>query len=329
MSELLQVSPLLLVLASGACFLLAFLSRKLDRKAAEQELARVKDAAARGSATRNTSAGFAVEAAPRPIFRRSERRPWSQRLLSLSGYDPAVTRTGGLPPLAVLALAVGTVVLLFPLLSARLGLLPGGAVSVGVGLLAARLVFAQQRRAWQRELFRQIPDAMGLITRAIRTGLPMDEALRTVAREMPEPTRTEFTRLLGDLSIGRGVEEALLRMQDRCGLPEYGFFAVTLSLQAQTGGSLAETLENLGDLVRKRVNMAAKVRALSAEARLGAVILAAMPFLAVAVMSLIQPGYLNFFVDTPLGQQMAIVALVMSGIGMTIIRTMIRRATED
>jgi tight adherence protein B len=196
-------------------------------------------------------------------------------------------------------------------------------------LLVSNIIFRAQRRNWQRRLLEQIPDAMGMITRAIRTGLPLNEAMESVARDMPEPTRIEFARVLGDVAIGRGVDEALLRLRDRSGLPEYGFLAVTLSLQSRAGGSLAETLENLGDLVRKRVALAARVKALTAESRIGAAILIAIPLGSFAAMSLIRPEHARFFFDNPTGVNLAIFAAVMSTLGTLIIRTMIRRATED
>lgn len=320
-------SPLVLLGVAMAMLLLALFSRLLDRRNAKEELDRVKLAATGGEGMRRQAAQAPVRR--QTVFAERRTRTIWQRIAGITGYDPDVIRLGGLPPLAIIVLAVAAGLALYTQASPRIGSDWAAAVSVATALGISRFLFAGHRRKWQTELFRQIPDAMGLITRAIRTGLPMNEALQTVSREMPEPTRTEFARVLGDLAIGRTMEQALIRLRDRSNVPEYGFFAVTLGLQSQTGGSLAETLENLGDLVRKRVNMAAKVKALSAEARFGAIVLTVLPFLGVLTMSVIRPGYADFFLENPLGIRMAIVAIVMMALGVFTIRLIIRKSTED
>lgn len=135
--------------------------------------------------------------------------------------------------------------------------------------------------------------------------------------------------MLGDIAIGRPVEQALLRVYARTQLPEFSFLAVTLGLQAQTGGNLAETLDNLGDTVRKRAAMAKRAHALAAEARMQAGILAALPFLAALAMSQIQPFYIENFTGTPTGKALAVIGFVFMGIGLLAIRWLIRRAGTD
>ena len=116
-----------------------------------------------------------------------------------------------------------------------------------------------------------------MIVRSVRVGIPVMEAIRAVARETPEPTGPEFARLVDQVSIGVSLDDAVLDMARRCGIPEYRFFATALSLQNQTGGTLSETLENLADVIRKRVALAAKGKALASEARTSAMVLAALP----------------------------------------------------
>ena len=325
MAELLAISPLLLLLAALALLLLALMARVMEHRKAREETARVQDIVARGLPQARTSV-----TGPTPtVFREAEHVGLWSRLVAITGHNTDMTRLSSPPPALVLLLGGLAAGGLFVLLNPRLGPLLAALVGLLGGLLLTNLIFRAQRRSWQRRLFEQIPDAMGMITRAIRTGLPLNDALESVARDMPEPTRSEFARLIGDVAIGRGIDQALLKLRDRSGLPEYGFLAVTLNLQARTGGSLAETLENLGELVRKRVGMAAKVKALTAEARLGAIVLIAIPLLGVAVMSMLRPGYARFFIDNPTGVNLAIIAAVMSGIGILIIRTLIRRTMED
>jgi tight adherence protein B len=179
------------------------------------------------------------------------------------------------------------------------------------------------------QIFVQIPDAIGLMVRAIRAGLPVGEAFRSVATELASPLRDEFGRLLGDVAIGRPIDQAMMRLYRRTGLTEFSFLAVTLGMQAQTGGNLAETLDNLADIVRKRVAMAKRAKALAAEARMQAGILMALPFIAVLAMSQIQPFYTHQLFGTPTGQRMALIGLGFSFTGFLIIRWMIKKAGSD
>ncbi len=197
------------------------------------------------------------------------------------------------------------------------------------GLLVARGIFGWQHRCWAEAIFLQIPEALGLMVRAIRAGLPLAEAIRNLSTEMPAPTRDEFARVAGDMAIGRPVEAALARLHDRTGLTEYAFLAVTLGLQAQTGGSLAETLDNLAEMVRKRVAMAKRARALAGEAKAQAGLLVVLPFVAAIGMSLIQPFYIQAFTQDPAGQRMAMVGLGLMLLGLLTIRWLIRQAGRD
>jgi len=196
------------------------------------------------------------------------------------------------------------------------------------GLLLIRTIFAAQYNSYVNKIFQQIPDAIGMMVRAIRTGLPVGEAMRAVAAETPSPLRDEFSRILGDVAIGRPVDEAVMRLYTRTELPEFSFLAVTLGMQSNTGGNLAETLENLADIVRKRVTLAKRASALAAEARLQAGILMALPFIAALAMSQIQDFYITQF-SSPAGQRLAMVGLGFSLTGYLIIRWLINRAGTD
>ncbi len=198
-----------------------------------------------------------------------------------------------------------------------------------IGIKATQSLFKRGRTKYSGQLFKQIPDAIGLIIRAIRAGIPMAEALRSVAREMPEPTRGEFGRVVGAVSIGRPVDEAIWTLFHRTGLLEYSYLAVTISLQTQAGGSLAETLENLGEMVRKRVAMAGKARALAGEAKIQAMVMIALPFLAALGLSFIQEGYIDTFLNTPTGNNMALTGLTMIGCGALTMRWLTARAVKD
>ncbi|MBL6457162.1 type II secretion system F family protein [Belnapia sp. T6] len=195
-------------------------------------------------------------------------------------------------------------------------------------VLAARLIFGWQHGRYCDAVFQQLPDALGLMIRAIRAGLPLAEALRSISREMPSPSKEEYARVVGDMAIGRPVDAALVRLHERTGLTEYAFLAVTLGLQSQTGGSLAETLENLAEMVRKRVAMAKRAKALAGEAKAQAGLLVILPFVAALAMSFIQPFYIEAFLS-PTGQTMAMTGLGLMLLGLLTMRWLIRRAGRD
>jgi tight adherence protein B len=167
---------------------------------------------------------------------------------------------------------------------------------------------------------------MALICRAVSAGIPLSEALHSVAREASSPTREEFVRVVSEVAIGQSLEVALWKLYERVRLPEYAFFAVTIGLQAQTGGSLVETLENLQDIVRKRVALSKRGKALAAEARMSAQILGSLPFVMGAILFFMQPNYLDFFFNTPTGNRLFLYALGFLGMGKLVMKQLIRRS---
>ena len=178
-------------------------------------------------------------------------------------------------------------------------------------------------------LFRQIPEVMALVLRAVRAGLPVAEALRSVGREMPSPTREEFARISGEALLGVPLETAVSHLYARTQIREYAFFAVTLGLTRQTGGNLAETLDLLADTVRRRVAMAGKARALASEARASAGILAALPFVVGLVITAINPGYMNEIFTDPRGNKLIVALAVLLACGLLTIRWIIKRSSQD
>ena len=146
----------------------------------------------------------------------------------------------------------------FPLLDVSLA-------AILVAIIVVRGLFGWQRRRLADQLFRQLPDAINMVTSAVRSGLPVNEAFRALAREMPQPTAEQFAIICSELALGRPAAEAVEGVYERTQVAEYGFFAVTLGVQLKSGGGLAETLQTLGDTVRQRVSLAARAKALAAE----------------------------------------------------------------
>lgn len=141
----------------------------------------------------------------------------------------------------------------------------------------------------------KFPDGLELLVRGLRSGLPVTETLGVVASEVPGPVGSEFKGIVERIKIGRTMEEALQETADRLGTAEFQFFVITLAIQRETGGNLAETLSNLSDVLRKRAQMKLKIRAMSSESKASAYIVGALPFLVFAAIWWINPEYVGGF----------------------------------
>lgn len=144
----------------------------------------------------------------------------------------------------------------------------------------------------------RFPDALDLLVRGLRSGLPITETLGIVTSELPGPVGEEFKAVTDRIKVGKTMEEALQDTADRLNMPEFSFFCITLAIQRETGGNLAETLANLADVLRKRAQMRLKIKAMSSEAKASAYIVGALPFIVFFLIWSINPGYIGkFFVD--------------------------------
>jgi tight adherence protein B len=256
-------------------------------------------------------------------------QPLGMRLLGLLGRNPEIPRRYTMAWQVVVAIgAVSGVLAAWQMqiyVGTMLGLMLGSAVALGT----MRLLFLRAAANYSGLLFVQIPDAISLVLRVVRAGLPISEAIRTIAQESPSPTADEFGRVAQETSIGVPLEVAVLNLYRRSDVQEYAFLSVTLGLQSQSGGNLVETLANLSDLVRRRVAMAAKVRALSAEGRASATILIIMPFVVGAVLAFISPAYVADLFVHERSSAFLLAFVVLMTTGILTMRWMIRRSATD
>jgi tight adherence protein B len=262
------------------------------------------------------------------IMAPDERRPL-QRLAAVLGYNPELPRAYAASPLLVIAAAGLTGAASYWRVALLFGGFAGVAAALPVAALTARFLLRRKTVQYAALLFRQIPEVMALVLRAVRAGLPVAGALRSVGREMPSPTREEFSRISGEAVLGVPLETAMSHLYARTQIREYAFFAVTLGLNRQTGGNLAETLEILADTVRRRVAMVGKARALASEARASAAILAALPFVVGIVITLINPGYMNEIFTDRRGSNLILAFVVLLTCGLLTIRWIIKRSSQD
>jgi tight adherence protein B len=167
------------------------------------------------------------------------------------------------------------------------------------------------------------PDAIELMVRGLRSGLPITETLGIVASEIPGPVGIEFRMVADKMKIGRTMEAALQDTADRLGTAEFQFFVITLAIQRETGGNLAETLSNLADVLRKRAQMKLKIRAMSSESKASAYIVGSLPFIVFTLVWMINPKYMaGFFVDERL-MVAGIGGMIWMGIGALIMAKMV------
>jgi len=167
------------------------------------------------------------------------------------------------------------------------------------------------------------PDAIELMVRGLRSGLPITETLGIVSSEIPGPVGVEFRMVSDKMKIGRTMEAALQETADRLGTPEFQFFVITLAIQRETGGNLAETLSNLADVLRKRAQMKLKIRAMSSESKASAYIVGSLPFVVFGLVWMINPRYMGgFFTDERL-MVAGIGGMIWMGIGALIMAKMV------
>jgi tight adherence protein B len=153
----------------------------------------------------------------------------------------------------------------------------------------------------------KFPDGIDLLVRGLRSGLPVSETLGVVATEVPGPVGEELKGVVERMRIGRTMEESLQVTADKLGTAEFQFFVITLAIQRETGGNLAETLSNLSDVLRKRAQMKLKIKAMSSESKASAYIVGSLPFFVFTMIWFINPNYVGkFFIDE---------RLIMTGLG--------------
>jgi tight adherence protein B len=199
--------------------------------------------------------------------------------------------------------------------------------AVIAAVMVVRGLFGWQQRRFANQLFRQLPDTIELVTSTVRSGLPVNEAFRTVSREMPQPTAGQFAIVCSELSLGRPPEEAVEDVHRRTQVAEYGMFAVTLGVQMKSGGRLTETLETLGDTVRQRVALAARAKALAGEVIFSSRALSCAPLIVGGLLYWLNPQSVDLLFYDPTGRTLLAYATASVLIGTLVIRWMIRRET--
>ncbi|HZP99681.1 MAG TPA: type II secretion system F family protein [Reyranella sp.] len=217
---------------------------------------------------------------------------------------------------ASLALAMAMAFVLYLVLDLTPVVALGGSLAVGLGLPNVVIGWKAKKRGRQFNLL--FPEAVDLIVRALRAGLPVQEAIGTVSRDIKDPVGSIFRRAQQEVQLGVPLEQALWRVARTVQTDEFNFLIVAMSIQRDTGGNLAETLANLSALLRSRQQLRLKIRAFTSEARTTMMIMAGLPFLVGGGLFLVSPGYISPLVTTSTGQMVAAAAGASMGLGIFI-----------
>ncbi|MEQ8178000.1 MAG: type II secretion system F family protein [Amphiplicatus sp.] len=180
--------------------------------------------------------------------------------------------------------------------------------------------FSRERR--QKKFTSEFSNAIDVIVRGVKSGLPVNECLKIIAAEAPKPVNEEFYQLVEGIRVGLSLEQSMERMYERMPLQEVSFFSIVLMIQQKTGGNLAEALGNLANVLRGRKLMEGKIKALSSEAKASAMIIGALPFLVMGAVQLSSPEYLLPLFTTKNGNFILLGAGVWMGMGIYVMRKM-------
>ncbi|CAM5514020.1 tight adherence protein B [Aquamicrobium terrae] len=197
---------------------------------------------------------------------------------------------------------------------------PGALLVGGLGLPRWFVSFRRARRV--KAFLEEFPNSLDIIVRAVKSGLPLNDGIRLIASESPEPVRTEFRRVVDSQQLGMSIPDAVLRMPETMPCPEAGFFGIVIQIQSQAGGNLSEALGNLSRVLRDRKKMKAKVQALSMEAKASAAIIGALPFIVAFLVYISSPNYIMPLFTTNVGNLILGISGVWMSIGIFVMRKM-------
>jgi tight adherence protein B len=261
-----------------------------------------------------------------PWFHSLLKRFSSMGKLSLLVEQAGVQRKPGLYILLSLTLAFVGFLAGIPFHSAYFPLLPSFMIIIPCAIVPAFFPFMYlryKRRKRFHKFEEQLPEALDLIARSLKAGHAFSSGIRLVTEEMEDPISFEFGRALNEINFGISTQDALVNLTNRIPLDDLRFFVISVILQRETGGNLAEILENLARLIRERFKLNGHVRVLSSQARLSAYILVAIPFVLAFIIHLINPKFYEAMLETPSGKYVLAAGVAWMVIGIFFMKKMV------
>ena len=203
------------------------------------------------------------------------------------------------------------------------GLLAALGLGFAAGMGAPRWLLNHLKARREKKFIRALPDAVDIIVRGIKAGLPLFESIKVVAADSPEPLRSEFLAIIETQAVGMPLGEACSRLYERMPLPEANFFGIVIAIQQKSGGNLSEALSNLSKVLRDRKKMAEKIQAMSMEAKASAGIIGALPPIVMLLVYLSTPDYISLLWTHPTGRLMLAASAVWMTAGVLVMKKMI------
>ncbi len=205
----------------------------------------------------------------------------------------------------------------------RAPILAAVGIGFGAGLGLPRWLLSNMAKSRAKKFTEEFPNAIDIIVRGIKSGLPVHDCMRLIASESPEPLAKEFKKLMESIAVGTSIDQALEKMYDRMPTSEVRFFSIVLAIQQKTGGNLAEALNNLSVVLRARKLLREKIKALSGEAVASAFIIGSLPPGIGLMVTLTSPGYMNPLINDPRGHVILGIGIGMEMLGIFVMRRMI------
>lgn len=218
---------------------------------------------------------------------------------------------------------VVTAVISVVVMMTGLGAIPALGFGISAGVLLPHFYVSLKRRRRFKQFTANLADAVDVIVRGVKVGLPLAECFKIVAREARSPIKEEFQIIVDDQAVGLPLADATERLPDRVPIPEARFFCIVIAIQSRTGGSLAEALGNLSKVLRDRQKMRGKIKALSSEAKASAGIISALPVAVIAILSVVNPTYIGLLFNNSSGHMVLGACVVLMAIGCLVMRKMI------
>lgn len=274
-------------------------------------------------------AGEAITPASIERARQPSRMPRLNALLGATSFGQRMQRFVTASAMAVspaelimMSVALGAFGMFLPGLLGKPPIF-GAALALGLAVLPWWRVASRRRKRIER-IERQFPEALDLMGRAMRAGHAFPSAVKMVADEMADPMGRDFRILFDEMNYGVPTNEALVHLAARVPVPDVSYFVVAVMIQRESGGNLAELLDKISTIVRERLKLLGEVRTLSAEGKLSAIILTALPFGVALVVNLVNPEFMQVLWTDPMGQRMVGVAIFMMLVGIMWMRSIIR-----
>lgn len=195
--------------------------------------------------------------------------------------------------------------------------------AIASGLYLPHMITGRMGNKRVLKFLANFPEAIDTMCRGLRSGLPITETISTIGNELPDPIGLEFKRISDGVRMGRTLEDSMWDIANRLDTPEFRFFIIALAIQRETGGNLAETLGNLGDLLRKRRQLKLKIKAMSSEAKASAMIIGSLPFLMFALLYFVNNEYIMILLEDDRGQVLFSGGLIWLGMGVGVMKQMI------